>query len=322
MKYPVAGLMLLLCLALPAWSWSRGGHMTVAYIAYQKLSSTAKSKVDALLVKNPDYSTWVANIPDTPQNRELRAQTAFLRASLWADDIKSKRDYTEDGLPGSNGNKPPNTPEAGQNVGFSDKFIHKYWHFHDTPFSSDHTPTQPPLTPSALTQIPKLRDGLKNGDDDLKSYDLSWLIHLVGDVHQPLHATSRFTVMQPNGDDGGNGVKLCQSTCTGGGGQALHSFWDGLFGTSLVLEDAIDLGDTLLAENPTPPVAASIADPGKWLDESFRLAKKKAYAPPIRKNGGISTTNPTYRQAARETGEAQIVLAGYRLANLINAAWQ
>jgi hypothetical protein len=62
--------------------------MTVAYIAYQRLSSTSKARVDALLTRNPDYSTWVMAIPDTPANRDRRALIAFLRASLWADDIK------------------------------------------------------------------------------------------------------------------------------------------------------------------------------------------------------------------------------------------
>ena len=44
--------------------------------------------------------------------------------------------------------------------------------------------------------------------DALKSYDLVWLMHLVGDVHQPLHCVTRFTQTEPNGDRGGNDVKL------------------------------------------------------------------------------------------------------------------
>jgi hypothetical protein len=30
--------------------------------------------------------------------------------------------------------------------------------------------------------------GHGSASDDVKSYDLLWLIHLVGDTHQPLHA--------------------------------------------------------------------------------------------------------------------------------------
>src|ERR1700682_2364767 len=93
----LASICVFVSVALPAWPWSRGGHMTVAYIAYQKLTPTAKATVDALLTKNPAYNTWVMGIPDTPANRDRRALIAFLRASLWADDIKGASGYTDDG---------------------------------------------------------------------------------------------------------------------------------------------------------------------------------------------------------------------------------
>jgi len=306
--------------AAPAWSWSRGGHMTVAYIAYQKLTPAAKAKVDALLKKNPDYNPWVMAIPDTAANVDRRALIAFLRASLWADDIKGAAGYTDDGAV-INGRvnvfRPPNTPQAGQNIGYADKLRHQYWHFHDTPFSSDNTPTKPALTPSALTQIPKMRDGLSNGSEDLQSYDLVWLIHLVGDIHQPLHSTQRFTALQPEGDSGGNDVKLCSSP---GCNQNLHSFWDGLFGTDLYPDGSIALGQALLEEAPGTPSGASMLDPAVWIEEGFQLAKARVYVAPIKTDGGPSLTSAAYRRTAHETGEKQLILAGYRLANLINSA--
>ena len=294
--------------------------MTVAYIAYQKLTPTAKATVDALLTKNPAYDTWVKAIPDTPANRERRALIAFLRASLWADDIKSASGYTDDGamIDGRiNVFRPPSTPQAGQNIGYADKLRHQYWHFHDTPFSSDNTPTKPALTPSALTQIPKMREGLSNGTEDLRSYDLVWLIHLVGDVHQPLHAAQRFTAAQPGGDSGGNDLKLCSSQ---GCNQNLHSFWDGLFGTDLNPDASIALGQALLEEAIAPPSGANNLDPSIWIEEGFTLAKRQVYAAPIKTDGSPSFTNAAYRRKAYETGEKQLLLAGYRLANLINSS--
>src|SRR5262245_44384541 len=87
-------------------------------------------------------------------------------------------------------NRPPNDPSAGQNIGYDDLARHKYWHFVDLPFSDDHTtlPTVP--TPNAETQIAAFRAVLATESNDpklekLKSYDLSWLLHLVGDVHNP-----------------------------------------------------------------------------------------------------------------------------------------
>jgi hypothetical protein len=49
---------------------------------------------------------------------------------------------------------------------------------------------------------------------DVESYDLAWLLHLVGDVHQPLHATSRYSAAFPDGDEGGNRAKVtCSPAC-------------------------------------------------------------------------------------------------------------
>ena len=294
--------------------------MTVAYIAYQKLTPTAKAKVDALLTKNPEYSTWVKAIPDTPANRDRRALTAFLRASLWADDIKGASGYTDDGamIDGRiNVFRPPSTAQAGQNIGYADKLRHQYWHFHDTPFSSDSTPTKPALTPSALTQIPTMRAGLSNASDDLRSYDLVWLIHLVGDIHQPLHSTQRFAASQPEGDSGGNDVKLCSSP---GCNLNLHSFWDGLFGTDLYPDASVSLGQALLEEATAPPSGAENLDPSIWIQEDFGLAKARVYVAPIKADGSPSFTNAAYRRTARDIGEKQLLLAGYRLANVINRA--
>jgi len=293
-------------------AWNGKCHMTVAYTAFQKLVPAVKPKVHELLMKNPDYKTWVKSIPK--QNQEERLLAAFLRASQWPDDIKGKSGFRSDGT--SNGNVPPqNDPTASQNIGYKDKLRHKYWHFHDKPFSSDDTPTRHPPTPSALTQIPILRDGLKSStSDSVRSYALVWLIHLVGDVHQPLHAAARFTANQKDGDDGGNGVKLTNRQGTAV--SSLHSFWDGLLGDNDV-EDAIALGDALLEELGTP-AGADVTDVATWIDESFQLAQQSAYVSPIKSDGSPSRTNSTYRGNARALAEKQVVLGAHRLARLIN----
>lgn len=304
-------------LAAPAWTWSRGGHMTVAYIAYQKLTPAVKLKADELLKQNPSYLKWVEDIPDTPENKEQRSLRAFLRAALWADDIKFDGAYDDaDAKPGSNGNVPSGSPENAQNIGYTDQHRHKYWHFHDMAFTTDGTTLGQPATPSALTQIPILRDGLKNGSGDIPSYDLVWLIHLVGDVHQPLHAAERFTATHTDGDDGGNKQLLCKQTCS----QKLHSFWDGLLGTDLDYDAAMARGSDLIEENPGGPSGTGIEDVSVWITRSFQLAKQRSYALPIRKDGKPSSTNKTYRKKAHDTAESQVLVAGHRLARLINNA--
>jgi hypothetical protein len=96
---------------------------------------------------------------------------------------------------------------------------------------------QQPEQPNAQTQIGAFRAALspQSGvSDEIRSYDLSWLLHLVGDVHQPLRATSRFSHAHPNGDEGGNLVKVrCgQHTEVFCRASELHAFWDDLLGPS------------------------------------------------------------------------------------------
>ena len=65
--------------------------------------------------------------------------------------------------------------------------------------------------PNVETETAVFRQTLSsNATSKLKSYDLVWLLHLVGDIHQPLHCTSRFTSTQPQGDSGGNDVTCLQ----------------------------------------------------------------------------------------------------------------
>lgn len=59
-------------------------------------------------------------------------------------------------------------------------------------------------------------------EDELKSHALRLLIHYIGDIHQPLHASARVNSKYPKGDAGGNFVNLPPK----GGAKNLHSVWD------------------------------------------------------------------------------------------------
>jgi S1/P1 Nuclease len=314
-RWLLSVLMLVVLGAGPASAWDSFGHMEVATIAWAKLTPTARERAAELLKLNPLYERWIRDIPLADQ-----ARVAFVKASTWADDIANEPDYTTDG-PG-NGFRPPPGPQAAQNIGYADHFRHKYWHFINTPFSPDGTALQEPEAPNLKTQIRILRAALASGprtSADVRSYDMVWLIHLVGDAHQPLHAASRFTRDLPNGDQGGNAIKVdCGPGCPEAN---LHAFWDdvlGPFGASLqaVAEAAGRL-----------PAAASaqgdISDEDAWLDESFDLAKAVAYAAPVIGDGsGPYTLTEAYKAKALEVAKLRIALAGIRLANLLNAAFK
>ena len=79
--------------------------------------------------------------------------------------------------------------------------------------------------PNAEERVALLRPALSGTDDDLKAYDLSWVLHLVGDLHQPLHCTTR--IRQGVSDNGGNGTKVKVKVAA----KPLHTYWDDLLGT-------------------------------------------------------------------------------------------
>jgi hypothetical protein len=183
-----------------------------------------------------------------------------------------------------------------------------------SPFSPDGTAVRPPDPVNALTQIKARTTALaSNASDDVKSYDLVWLIHLVGDAHQPLHATSRFTAADP-GDNGGNAETV---TPMNAATESLHAFWDGLLGDRLTPAQAVNMAASL---PPPDPVRAARADPETWFNESEAAAKAFAYAPPIGRGDGPYTLTDGYQQKAIEVAHAQAAVAGARLAGLLNAA--
>jgi hypothetical protein len=325
MKLTQAVLALALAVAAaPALAWDDVGHMTVAAIAYDRLTPAARGRAAALLKLNPQYQDWRAVAMGEDEDR-----VAFLMAAAWPDFIKRSGGFDDDG-------EVPKGPDAARNTGYGDKLMHKYWHYVDLPFSPDGTPLAATRTPNAQTQIAIFSQTLRMSAADaaLRSYDLVWLLHLVGDVHQPLHATSRFDHAHPNGDAGGNQVRICGAGCG-----PLHAYWDNL------LEPAVGhIEATCRAQNLLPTdarcsalkVAAALANaraaapPGRrlvadadeahWIAESFALAKTQVYSAPVGVGKGPYNLDGGYEHAARRTAEMRVALAGARLANLLNQA--
>lgn len=293
----------LFCIPSPASSWGDAGHMTVAALAYDQLKPAVRARVDSLIRLHPLYATWTANA-----SPEKAAKTAFVRAATWPDLIKDKKlGYINDG-------DSPSAPESGQNIGYADKLMHRYWHYVDVPFSNDGTPVEQPGAPNALTQIKVFAAALaaKDLSDDVKSYDLVWLLHLAGDVHQPLHATSRFSQGLPHGDGGGNAVTVCDK---GKCNQKLHGFWDNVPGTHSDPKTAIKAASLLRAPDGD---AANDRDPEHWVTHSSELAKSAVYVCPVGPGAGPYSMTSEYRAIAVSTTKSQVTLAAARLGNTLN----
>lgn len=291
-------------IAAPAAAWNNRGHMIVAAKAWRHLTPETKSAIKVLLRQNPRYSSWVAGL--SPASRP---RAAFIMAATWPDDIKSTPGYFSDRLPNS---------KSARNIGYDDCRQHRYWHYKDLPFSPDGTATAPPAEPNAETEIRILTAAL--GDptvsNDVKSYDLAWLVHLVGDVHQPLHATQRFISSDHDGDVGGNDVTYCL-TARCSNGSTLHSFWDGAFGNSENLASVIQFAGQLASP---PDELANELDPATWIGESFELAKAKVYQSPVGNTLGPFVLTSAYREEASKVANDRASLAGTRLAKILNNA--
>ena len=303
----------------PAGAWNERGHMLVAFIAFRHLDADVKTEVGRLLRLNPQFKSWVENLPPSA-TEERRTETAFVRASRWPDDIKGFSKYIDDGDQG--GNVPPPGPAASQNIGYADLNRHKYWHFKNVPFTDDGTKTREPPAVNAQSEIEIMRAALASSatPDDIKSYDLVWLIHLVGDVHQPLHATARFTKPLPDGDRGGN-LQLLENCAQWLGCQAnLHAQWDRLLGVNMTASSVSSTGVAL--DTKLNPPGSTSTDVNEWIAESVALAKEQAY----RTSADTRLPSPkafltlAYVERARLSAQTRAVLAGRRLAKLLNDA--
>jgi hypothetical protein len=138
--------------------------------------------------------------------------------------------------------------------------------------------------------------------DAVRAQALKFLVHFVGDAHQPLHAGYAR-------DRGGNTAQVRID----GKGSNLHRLWDGDIVTRGGAGEDRQLRQ--LQRMPLPPEARVGAnDPGAWAEASCRIVLKDGFYPPKPK------IDPAYFARWRPTADAQLRIAGYRLALLLNDA--
>jgi hypothetical protein len=306
-----------------AFAWNDTGHMTVAEIAWRQLSDAQRQRVSDILKAHPHYELYLkGNHPPSVGDDEW----AFLRASTWPDFVRPAR---------------AGTPEAEL---FKGPEITKYhqgpWHYVTIPWvpprdRADINPTTLPSRPepNAITAFEENAKVLVQADakTEDRAVALAWIEHLVGDIHQPLHAASLFSSQYPAGDKGGNDQAIRPG---GAPPMNLHSFWDGSLGSSdaytavVFLADRIT-GDPRLAKEKLPELAKDTTF-SSWADESYEWAIALVYL-----NGRLRSASwalwqakqipesevpslPTgYAENARALAERRVAEAGYRLAEEI-----
>jgi hypothetical protein len=275
-----------ICFSTAAVAWGPAGHQLVADIAAERLTRHARKEVARLLKSD-------LNAAGQPSGaRSLAA------VSVWADEYRRT---------------PAGTSTAP-------------WHYDNRPIcdSQPSTPSCPSDGACASHQLERqiaiLAD--HSAAPRARNEALKFVVHLMGDVHQPLHEAD-------NHDRGGNLVKVrfFDISQDEWGPLNLHGVWD----TYLV--------DRLLAQTPGGARAivrqegqstkhpdwesGSLAD---WIEESHRLGVSVTYAK-------LSTTQPCnqptsnvlelgqdYFAATAPTVDVQLRKAGVRLAKVLNEA--
>ena len=161
-----------------------------------------------------------------------------------------------------------------------------------------------------------------------KARTTRFLIHFVGDLHQPLHAATYFSDKFVSGDQGGNLWKISDPEYHM---TNLHSLWDAGVGlwpndpdrplNASAWDWLVKTADGLMAANPAtdPSIAPLLLDTRtmNWANESVSIAQSFVYTAPQ-----APTPIPAdYYHKGQEVCQRQVALAGYRLALLLQSAF-
>jgi len=329
----------------PARAWHESGHRIVARIAWDDLTPAQQVLVSDLLTRHPRFAEdFVARMPAAikalAETDTKRRQWVFMHAAIWPDLIKEEVKNLGKQLAAAGASE-----RAALERRFADvkQYDHTSWHFDNKPIFVDPyaapappAPTDPRLVgiqqalPAALREFAD-----PNLSAERRAVALAWLIHLLGDSHQPLHSAAIFSAIHlPQGDLGGNRLIVTtpasRTTPTN-----LHALWDGLFGADEQTEPSQKR--TIVAAHPRRTLQPELAVPAgttlewridRWLDESYRAADSVVYAASIRAAlltplpAGVTTPPPValgsaYLQAAKTAATRRVALAGYRLADCI-----
>jgi len=192
-----------------------------------------------------------------------------------------------------------------------------HWHYIDIPFSTDGTRLKNVMTTdNALWAVNKMLPIVKNKKANRyeRSRFLAFYSHIVSDLHQPLHTVTYVSEEMKNGDRGGNAYHVVYRNKK----DNLHHIWDngvGVFEISDTNENIEHLANQLAAQYSEDSFGEKINQlkPSDWTTEGMLNAKRYVYATPI---GEVVSDD--YIQKGKSIAEQQAVIAGYRLAKLLN----
>lgn len=291
----IISLILMIFMWSNSYAWWEAGHMLVADIAYANLTLKAKKEVKILLP--------LMDLESTSRNsykyNSINPNYTLMSVALWPDNLHAFPNYLS---------------------------VSKTWHYIEDAYSNDGT-----TTPSAIPRdnvvwaINQFRQhlSLTKANKSSRARALSYLVHFVGDIHQPLHTAEYYSKELHSGDRGGNLYQIYYKEDNGDVIKNLHSLWDSallLFPSKNYphnvnsVKDVHSIMKLITKDYPKSYFAnkIKILDPSLWQQESHQLAIN-AHEIPLG-----SAPDSSYLNQNTQLAEQQIVLAGYRLAQLLN----
>jgi hypothetical protein len=267
-----------------ALAWGDLGHEVTALIAYRHLSPAARTALDALLASDTDTLT----------------AGDFASRATWADKYRNMHRETA------------------------------AWHFVDIEIDQPDLeracfgfPTlqggqwasQGPAQDCVVNKIDEFLAELKNPSTPAaeRLLALKFLIHFMGDLHQPLHAADHH-------DRGGNCIGLSPPQ---GAQNNLHAYWD-VNVVNALGQSAAQIAEQLDARLSAADITAwAQGTPQSWAMDTFEVGRHDAYAlpsTPTCQSGGSVALSPAYRAQAEKHAATQLQKAAVRLAAMLNAA--
>jgi hypothetical protein len=285
-----------------AQAWSEPSHQVTGAIAWQDLKARHPAELAELLGlirQHQDYARFQPHFAAlTP---ELQERAAFEVLGRWPDDIRGG---------------PEDRPE---------------WHF-QLRVVSGRTWLWPFENGNAAFgfgfNYAKLANPCAPASERAKA--IGWLIHIVGDIQQPLHAGHQMTEVFSATDRAG---QLAFVKRPNGQVTDLHQFWDQTLDKSGVSLPAgqSNWAEALIALWPRERLARELSREGEpqvlfasYLDESAELARLVGYQGTFLRASADPATAPSVTEAEQAQGIAlaqrRIATGGYRIADLLARA--
>ncbi len=286
------------------FAWNDRTHMLIAYLAYKELAAERQEEIHELLKQHPHYESFL--LKDKPEECP-EGLWVFMRAALWSDFVNNDEHRAE--------------------------YHRMRWHFINIPYFPAESGTSmaelklTSFSPNILTAIDENADVFSERYSSArrKAIALSWLLHLYGDVHQPLHCVNLYSDRFPTGDQGGNRIAVRDGEKL----TKLHAYWDNLLGEDRSYSSIQEFAQTIADDE----LADDINDQGKWpswAKSSHDLAVKHVYLngrlPLVEwqseyQSSSIADQVPLlpeeYKNDATRVAKHQVHLAAKRLASFL-----